>query len=394
MTKEVFVFVVCGSKEHIDTLHFSLEYLKKYSKKTIIIITDSNRNEVDVLHDTLVDINTPAHFNHHQASIYLKTGIHQFLPKGHLYCYLDTDVVALNSECDDIFGQYQFPITFAPDHCKVRSFSSYAVNCGCQDRCAEDRENFKKSLNNYDKNDKLSSSIAIKQRRKIEEKYNQIQQSFLAKFFYAIKYYLSFPKFWLDKNLYFDKNKRYWATKDGVVVKYELDVKSIAKEANLKYTLWFNKWKNKDGYNIFDLSCDHLIEQIQETFKVKVAESNWQHWNGGVFLFDDKSCDFLNAWHQKTMQIFNLPAWKTRDQGTLIATVWEFELQNHPTLSKEWNFIADFHNNQLVLSKETDSLSDDLFKTNYKPKFIHVFHEWGNDKWDVWNWVVSKKSAS
>ena len=230
MTKEVFVFVVCGSKEHIDTLHFSLEYLKKYSKKTIIIITDSNRNEVDVLHDTLVDINTPAHFNHHQASIYLKTGIHQFLPKGHLYCYLDTDVVALNSECDDIFGQYQFPITFAPDHCKVRSFSSYAVNCGCQDRCAEDRENFKKSLNNYNKNDKLSSSIAIKQRRKIEEKYNQIQQSFLAKFFYAIKYYLSFPKFWLDKNLYFDKNKRYWATKDGVVVKYELDVKSMSQK--------------------------------------------------------------------------------------------------------------------------------------------------------------------
>ena len=30
MTKEAYVFVVCGSKEHIDTLHFSLNYLKSY----------------------------------------------------------------------------------------------------------------------------------------------------------------------------------------------------------------------------------------------------------------------------------------------------------------------------------------------------------------------------
>ena len=394
MTKEVYVFVVCGSQEHIDTLHFSLAYLKKYSSKSIVIITDSSRNELAINHSDMVDVKTPSHFNHHQASIYLKTGIHQFLPKDHLYCYLDTDVVALDETCDQIFTQYHSPITFAPDHCKVRSFSPYAVNCGCQDRCAEDRDNFLNSLRKYDKNGDLTSSFAVVKRRKIEEKYHQIQQSFLKKIFYAIRYYISFPKFWLSSNIYFDKKRRYWATKDGVVVKYELDVRSIAKEANLKYTLWFNKWKNKDGLNIFDMNCDHLVEKIQNTFDVTVAENNWQHWNGGVFLFDNESHSFLESWHNKTTHIFSLKDWKTRDQGTLIATVWEFGLQHHFTLSKEWNFIADFHNNNLVISKETNTLSDDLFVTNYQPKFIHVFHEWGNTKWDVWNWVVSKKNVT
>ena len=30
--KNIFVFVVCGGIEHIDTLHYSLEALKKFSK--------------------------------------------------------------------------------------------------------------------------------------------------------------------------------------------------------------------------------------------------------------------------------------------------------------------------------------------------------------------------
>lgn len=391
MTKDVFVFVVCGSKEHIDTLHFSLAYLKRFSEKSIVVLTDSSRNEINIEHTYVIDVNTPEHFNHHQASIYLKTGIHKFLPKGKRYCYLDTDVVALNESCDDIFKEYQAPITFAPDHCKVRSFSPYAVNCKCLEKCAKDRENFAKTFKKYDRTEEIKSKFVKEQQEKIEALYLRIQKSFLIKIIYALKYYLSYPRFWLDKNLYFDKRKKLWATRNGDIVKYELDVKSIAREANLKYTLWFNKWKNSSGDSIFEFDCDHLTDYISDTFQINVLEKNWQHWNGGVFLFDDKSIDFLNSWHHKTMHIFNLSEWKTRDQGTLIATAWEFELQNHPTLSKEWNFIADFHNNQLVLSKETNSISDDLFKTNYQPKFIHVFHEWGNTKWEVWNWIKSKK---
>lgn len=173
-------------------------------------------------------------------------------------------------------------------------------------------------------------------------------------------------------------------------MKYELNVKAIAKEANLRYTLWFNEWKNKKGERIFKTDCNHLTEAISSTFQIEIKAKNWQHWNGGVFLFSDESANFLQAWHAKAIKIFDLPEWKTRDQGILIATAWEFGLQNQPTLSKEWNFIADFHNHKLALNKETNTLSDDLFGTNYQPKFVHVFHEWGNKDWEVWKWITSK----
>ena len=391
MAKNIYVFVVCGSREHIETLHFSLAYLIAFSNNEIFVLTDSSRNEIKVEHSQVIDIETPKEFNHHQASIYLKTGIHKFLPKGNLYCYLDTDVIAIDSECDKIFNEFTSPINFAPDHCKVQSFSAYAVNCDCLNKCEDDRKKFFKSLKKYDRNNELSDSFAQKQRQKIEDKYNHIQQSFLVKLFYALKYYLSFPKFWLNKNIYFDKKRKLWSTADGKIVKYELDVKSIAKEANLKYTMWFNKWKNQKGENIFDTDCNHLTATINETFGIEIKEKNWQHWNGGVFLFDDSSHSFLEAWHSKTLEIFKNKKWKTRDQGTLITTVWEFGLQNHPTLNKEWNFIADFHNNKLAISQKSNKITDDLFQTTYQPKFIHIFHEWGNENWEVWKWVESKQ---
>ena len=91
------------------------------------------------------------------------------------------------------------------------------------------------------------------------------------------------------------------------------------------------------------------------------------------------------------MHIFNIPIWKTRDQGTLIATVWEFGLSNHPTLSKQWNFIADYYNNSLMLDEVCGLITDDGFKTSYKPNFIHVYHNWGNQDWNIWKWLTKKQ---
>jgi hypothetical protein len=391
--KNAFVFVVCGSREHIETLHFSLRYLKYYSRQPIWVLTDTSRNEIPLMHDQVVDVATPAELTHHQASIYLKTAIHRFLPSGPTYCYLDTDVIAIHEQCDAIFDEFLPPIRFAPDHCRIRSFSAYAVNCGCLNRCEKDRERFFNSLNRHERKVENESEYVRKKRGFIEDKYHRIQQSFLTKLFYAARYYLNYPRFWLSRDIYFDKKRKLWATAGGEIVKYELDVKSIAREANLKYTLWYNQWKNKKGENIFDTSCDHLREMIGQTFGVKVREKNWQHWNGGVFLFNEKSEEFLEAWHRKCMQTFALPEWKTRDQGTLIATVWEFGLQNQPLLSREWNFIADFHNNKLAVSRENDTLTDDLFKTTCQPRFIHVFHEWANPDWAVWQWIEDKMPA-
>jgi len=143
MPKNIFIFVVCGAKEHIDTLHFSLPYLKKHSKNDIWVFTDSKRNEIPILHDDIIDIETPKDFDHHQASIYLKTGIHKFVPSGNNY----TDIIAYNDKVDLIFDEFITPIRFAPDHCTMPYFSPYSLNCGCSEYYTKFKDKLEKNLN-------------------------------------------------------------------------------------------------------------------------------------------------------------------------------------------------------------------------------------------------------
>ena len=87
--------------------------------------------------------------------------------------------------------------------------------------------------------------------------------------------------------------------------------------------------------------CDHLREAIMSKFGVVISDPEWKHWNGGVFVFDGQSLDFLNRWHDYTRTILKDPLWKIRDQGTLVATVWKFGLQYQATLPAKFNYIVD-----------------------------------------------------
>ena len=98
----------------------------------------------------------------------------------------------------------------------------------------------------------------------------------------------------------------------------------------------------------------------------------------------------MHRWHTRTLRIFKDPQWKTRDQGTLIATVWQLGLQNMPTLSKKFNFIADPSNPRLMLSHNGQYITDNALETQYAPAFIHIFHKFGNRGWEVWDWVENK----
>lgn len=387
---EVYVFVVCGEKEHIDTLHLSLSYLTKYSQKEILVLTDSSRNELPIDWKNTIDIKTPVELNHHQASIYLKTGIYKFVPKGNLYCYLDTDVLSVSASCDAIFKEFIEPIRFAADHCSMTSFSAYAVNCGCLEKNEKDRKRFTDSLRLLDRNKELNSFAQRVERAKIRKVYQNLENSFLRKILLAVRYKLSAKEFKLNEKYTLNKSAKEWRLPNGEIVKHELDYAKLEKESGIRLNKWKGTWVNGKNENIFDTQCNHLQQKIQETFSVEVKEPNFQHWNGGVFLFNDSSHSFLESWHTKTMKIFRLKSWKTRDQGTLIATVWEHGLQNHPVMDKKWNFIADYYNEDLFCDVNKDTISDDLFETVLHPIFMHVYHHWADDTWDVWNWIQKK----
>lgn len=166
------MFVVCGAREHVDTLHFSIRYLQHFSKNEIVVVTDSSRNEVPVICENMVDVKTPENFTNHQASIYLKTGLHKFLPKGFLYCYLDTDVIAFNEECDDVFNHKKGAITFAADDCRLPAFSPNAVKCDCAVNNGKDVIELE-LMEKYDPARKLKDPAMEKKKRALIKKFEK-----------------------------------------------------------------------------------------------------------------------------------------------------------------------------------------------------------------------------
>lgn len=384
MTKNCFIFVVCGAREHIDTLHFSLEYLKKYSKNEIWILTDSMRNEIPIIHNKIVDVKTPKEFNHHQASIYLKTGIHKFIPKGNQYCYLDTDIIALSEEVDEIFNQYVAPITFAPDHCKMNQFSPYAVNCECVSLYEKYSNQIENNLIEIDPLRNSTKPSVIENRKKMVSFYQE-NNSLTKKIQLGLKFLSSRKRFSLMNDIYFDKKEKVWKDGTGEIFMHHFRWSKISKKSGLGWNYLKSHPKLPDGRSLWELKCNHLGKAIVGKFKTPQPIFNFQHWNGGVFLFDDQSHTFLTKWFDSTMEIFKDPYWKTRDQGTLIKTVWEMGLQNHPTLNKKWNAIADYHNpflkwidNQTVQLNQHDVV---------KPLLLHVYHHFGDENWEFWNQI-------
>lgn len=380
--KKVFVFAVCGTNEHIDTLHYSLEKLKKFSNASIWIVTDASRNEKAILHDTIIEIQTPKEFNNHQASIFLKTGLHKFLPKGNVYCYLDSDVVAVSSDCDKIFDEYIPPIRFAPDHCQMPLFSPSAVNCNCTEDISRLNDQLNNALDLEDPFRKSNDEYIIEKRKELEKLFWIHKQNFTVSMKTALKYFTSIREFHLSDQLVYNKKTKIWSDKNGIQFMKTSNMRKVCKKLGLKWS-WMNPIPRlKDGRSIWRLECDHLPKYIHEKFGIEVRDRNWQHWNGGVFLFNDESHTFLDTWHQKTLSIFKDKKWKTRDQGTLIATVWKLGLANHPTLNKKWNLLADYNNPSVQWQEGWKiQLSDTEV---VKPNFVHVYHHFFDTNWLLW----------
>lgn len=348
MQNQYFVYVVCGSREYLESLHISIQFLQARTTKEIIIITDVDRNEIVIDFPNVVHVSTPKHLTNQQASIFLKTSVHRYLPKGNFYCYLDTDILALTTDIDTIFDQYQAPIIFAKDHFSIDYFSPYALNCQCLEEHQQNTDFITENLKQIDQ------IIATHQQQKTY---------FLRK----IKYKLSPTFYHLQNRFYLHKETGEWY----------LDKKD---------KLDLNHMSTSKSYQV---KCSHLRDEIKSILNKEIGDQ-WTHWNGGLFLFTDESHAFLELWHRLTLEKFELPTWKTRDQGSLIETIWSMELQNQATLDKEWNFLIPGNKTELHFF-DSCKFTEDGGNTVQKVNFAHVYQRFGDTSWRIWNQLMQLK---
>ena len=378
-----FVFAVCGAENYISQLAFSIERLKRFTHNEIIVVTDSRRNEIPISHENIIDIKTPAEYDNHQASIFLKTSLHKILPKGHTYCYLDSDVVCLSEKVNEIFSRYSAPITFANDNAPLEYFSPHAMNCKCLENhahrgkiIAKFKTNVAKRIGNFN----LDDESIMHDRKELAELFTKTKHSLWGASRYFFMRYLPFVRSFTLGKFVFNKSEMCWRNQQGDVV--ELDFRYY------KRLIFPKLGENPVDWTNFELDtphCNHLSEYLSKTYGINIPD-NWQHLNGGVFLFDDSSAEFLDYWHEKTIAEFANPYTKTRDQGTLALTVWKFGLQNHSTLPVEFNWIAEFADRNIDYDA-SKGYTRDGFKTISHPILMHIYHHWGDDGWNIWRSV-------
>lgn len=382
LNKNAFVFSVCGRAKFIRELTLSLAALQRHSKTDIFVVTDNRRNEIPITWHNVLHVDTPENFNHHQASIYLKTSLHRILPAGPRYCYLDSDIFAVASTVDDIFSAASTPVSFAADLSLLHQFSPYAVNCQCMQKNATEREEIQAFL---------KQAYHLFSNHKAGWQRTDYEQNAKRRLVRAAAYLSNrlLPRSASQRG---EPRQRIWSSfwyesKNETLHTSRDIVRFIESSSAWRRDKRRQSWISPTGNDVYHLRCNHLIESIWNTFFIHIGQSSWQHWNGGVFLFDQRAHAFLDAWHNKTMHIFNLPDWRTRDQGTLVATVWEFGLQDQPVLPGRFNCILDANSGATMISTAGDYLTTDAFLTTTAPVLAHVLSRVGDSSWDVWRWV-------
>ncbi len=385
---KAFVFVVCGSADHINTLNFSIKALKKFSRYPIIVITDSKRNATSIEHDYIIDVSTPVSYTHHEASIWLKTSLHKILPSNKLYTYLDSDVIALNSNCNNIFTFFDPPITFALDHITASYFSPYAVHCSCIEKHYSDKKDFELAIKKATQHKNFPANYSNPYYRILLRTLHEITLSKTAYFKFLIKLPFSlFKPVKISNEVKVSIHNKEWIISEDYTYPIILLHRKAIRQNGYSFSYQSRQWKKIDEKRLIQANeCTHLHEAIRKKFGI-IIPANYQHWNGGVFLFDKSSADFMQQWHENTLSIFNDKYWKTRDQATLIVTAFQKGLEHHTTLPENFNFIADFYQTDIYPHPTRPSA---FFKKSkiIEPSFIHIYHQWQNDEWDVWQRVL------
>jgi hypothetical protein len=390
-----FVFVVCGGKEFIEELNFSLKFLRYFSKFPIIVLTDTSRNEIKIEHNQIIDVQTPKQYTNHQAHLFLETGLPNFVQMNDddIYCYIDSDIVAINDDINKVFDEYEFPIRFAKDHCTIDYFSAGIMNCGCKNEFDLIESQFHFMQSYYPKYNQ-ENEVIRSDHEKLKEWFIKVRNNPFSDKLEGIRYL--FKRYlWLKNkikqknNFIFDKNDRCWYNSSGDLLDYDYNYykKQLWKKHDIRFIN--NRWENRNGNELVPAYpyCHHLREHILKNYKISIP-SNWQHYNGGVFLFKKESKDFMNLWHKNMLFEFEHKNKRIYDdQGTLIAAVWESGIQDQKPMSIKYNFITDPENKDVRFDSDLGYTFNN-FKTKFKPAFLHIYHDWGNLEWDIWQSVI------
>ncbi|KGE86138.1 MAG: hypothetical protein ACE362_03860 [Phaeodactylibacter xiamenensis] len=443
-----YVFVVCGAAQHIQALHFALGLLKQFSRKPAVVVTDASRNAIPIQHNEIIDIATPPQLSAHEAAIYLKTSLHRHLDfnNDETYCYLDSDVLAVRPGVDEIFNHFIPPIRFCSDHCRMMEFSPSAVyQPGSEEliRKQKELEVLRHRYQPLEEAQKAEAGAHYERIQAIKKAFNAAQPAHAGKFkdfgsckgrlrlllaktaFKALFWsnaVLTFPleilypgirkksfeslhkavfgapfefDAFVQKHGYrYDKKERKWYDEQGQFIFDEaIVIRAIEAQSAFRWDGLTLSWQDSEGRKISWPSSDALRQLIHQKFGVHINQKNWQHWNGGVFLFGRASIPFLEQWHAWTLEIFHDPKWKTRDQGTLIATVWKYGLENHSTLPIEYNFIADYYHPRIQYNGDLSFRfrgSPDCIR----PFLLHIYHHFGDTSWPLWLDVEDRAGQS
>lgn len=389
-----FVFVVCGGKEYIEELNFSLKFLRHYSRYPIIVLTDSSRNEIKIDHDNIIDELTPLNYLNHQAHLYLETRLPHYVKpnEGDIFCYLDSDVIAISEEINEVFNQFIPPIRFAPDHCTIDYFSAGVMNCNCISNFNLIKEQYN-IMQSFFPEPEISNITINTDREKLHLLFKKIKINPFASGFIGFKYFIkryfsSCTNIILDKYSFNRKNKCWYNNLDQLIdYDYSFYRKKLWKKHGIRYKN--ARWENNKGQPLIPTTpkCHHLRQHIKKNYNIEI-NSDWRHWNGGVFLFNKQSIDFMNYWHKYTMSEFNNGRIKTYDdQGTLAVCAWQFGIQNMKPLSIKFNFITDFGNKNVQHSKN-GTFTFNNHKSTFSPAFLHVYNNWGDEEWNIWKAVI------
>lgn len=363
MTKDrpcAYVYAVAGEGKHSRRVDQSVRFLQSVTTNEIFIVAGRNRHSL-TSNVNILEVDLPTAYDDHQASMLLKSSLPTHLPTGKKYCYLDSDIIPLTAP-DAVFDGFTPPVMLTQDHATIDQFSPYALNCGCLTDKVKQQQELQQMIDQY-----AYHSQSDLPKIQLEQKQERLRRllsddRLLRRWWRFLRFNLARKTYHLDDEFHFDKGAQTWFDHNGEVILYHEPNEHIQRHSPYTHDAATGRWTNADQEDIHDVQCGHLRELIHRKFGV-ASEAHKQLWNGGLFVFDDHSKDFMRMWHQLLLDMLADPGtWQTRDQAALYIAASLFNINPAKNmLGHEWNWLIT----------EDNDLSQ-LLTENVVPHFIHL----------------------